>query len=581
MLDEKSSGAQNKSSAESNDQLYEALFWQTPWAGLVLDQTGMVMAGNEKATRLISLLPGKLSFKVHFPLWALFLEEEKDELNAYIERIFRKDELLAHDAHLKQNDNIIRVRLLGAKLADIKGKALIYIEDISYDQKSGQNLVTMAYYDQLTGLPNRYLLLDRLHFAIRDASRHGEKLAVMIIDLDYFKQINDSFGHQAGDELLQKISQRLASCLRESDTLARLGGDEFVVLLHHVPDSQHAALVAERILSVISKPLDIHSMPQVLGASIGICLFPDDATTVEELMERADIALYRSKKSGRNLYSFYNESMKAEVEKKIDTERRLRAACEKNELVLFYQPIISSDGQNIIALEALLRWKSEKEGVLPAAHFLPLAQTMGMDRQFADWALSSALSQMKDWLDAGLIGENHDCKLTVNLSEQQLLSKELTKEIARMIEKSRLPKDRLILEIRENDLLSDQKQVSENMRMLQDMSIQLYLDDFYHGLSTLSRLNPIPFSSIKIDQKLTKSFMSTEHGELLLASVIRLGHLFNLQIIAEGVENEEVKERLIRHGCDALQGYFICHPLPPAQVEMLLKIRASDQQAGR
>jgi diguanylate cyclase (GGDEF)-like protein len=547
---------------------YADLVRQAPWACLVLDREGRIVTGNGKADTLLSgAVPGSL-------LAASFIGEDQDEVIAWLGRVFRQPDAQTIDARLSRDNSLITVRLNGLAM---DGQAAVYLEALTDGQIHGRQLRDMAYYDQLTRLPNRYLMSDRLHWAIRDAVRHQEKMAILAIDLDRFKRINDNFGHQAGDHLLQQISQRMASCLRDADTLARLGGDEFVVIMQHLSGDQDALMVAGRLLESIRQPVAVMGVPQTLSASIGISLFPEDAMQVQELLDKADIALYRAKNSGRDRVAFFNETMKAAVDERVDFERRLRSALNRGELLLYYQPIVAAQDGRILALEALLRWNSDREGLLPAASFLPLAQEIGIDRPMTDWALEASCEQMQRWLQSGLIRPSDPCRLTVNLSDSQLTVPDLPERVGHALARAGLPAERLVLEIHESALDTDREQVRVNLEKLTGMSVQLYLDDFCQGFCTLGQASRISFASLKIDRKVIAVFKDAPHGEQLLDAMIRMAHQMNLTVIAEGVESEESVRWLLESGCDALQGYLIGPPLPPVQTEMLLELYAPRQ----
>ncbi|NLO35906.1 MAG: EAL domain-containing protein [Clostridiaceae bacterium] len=558
--------------AEEAGISYADLVRQAPWACLVLDPEGRILAGNERADWLLAGAGSGALFA------ACFIAEDQDEVLAWLGRVFRQPEAQTIDVRLTLGESLQTIRLTGQVLAGQTGQAAVYLDALTDGQTQGRQLLNMAYYDQLTRLPNRYLMSDRLHWAIRDAGRHQEKIAVLAVDLDHFKRINDSYGHQAGDTLLQQISRKMAACLREADTLARLGGDEFAVIMQHLTGSQDAMAVAGRLLESIRQPVDVMGVPQTMSASIGISLFPEDGTQVQELLDKADIALYRAKNGGRDRIAFFNETMKAAVDVKIDFERRLRLALERGELLLYYQPIIAAQDGRILALEALLRWNSTRDGLLPAMAFLPLAREIGIDRQLADWALQAACGQMQRWLESGLIDGLDSCRLTVNLSDSQLTASDLPERVRQVLVRTGLPAERLILEIHEAALDPGQEQVRDNLEKLSGMSVQLYLDDFCQGFCTLGQAGRIPFTSLKIDQKITTVFLDAPHGEQLLDAMIRLAHQVNLTVIAEGVESERTMSQLLAFGCDALQGYLIGPPLPPAQTEMLLGLNAAQSE---
>ncbi|MEA4890239.1 MAG: EAL domain-containing protein [Clostridiaceae bacterium] len=561
------------------DTCYQSLFRQSPIAGLVVDVNGQVLEYNREAVHLLVLneqpdnrrtgawTAGSLSMQ------GFVDREDISAMMEFLAAIFRDNRQQPLDIRLRRCDQTgFLARLSGVKLDNQNHLAQITIFDVDHDQRNGEAINLLAYYDQLTGLPNRHLLFDRLHWAIRDARRQQERLAVLYVDLDHFKQINDTLGHMAGDQMLQKITAQMTACLRDADTLARMGGDEFAILMQHLVDSQAAAAVAARLLEVISQPVEIMGLEQTVSASIGICLFPDDGDNTEVLMKHADIAMYRSKSNGRNMVSFFNEDMRKAVDHRADLERRLRQAQHENRLILYYQPMIQSRTNRILALEALLRWDSGIDGLLSADQFLPVAEEIGLGKVFSSWALQQACCQMREWLDSGLIPAGNPCKISVNLSAEQLNQPALVDQVKKVLNQFHLPVSRLIVEVREATLRQEKPLIIENLAKLQEMQIQLILDDFCQGFCTIEKISRLAFSHLKINQMFTTMLLENRRGEALLDSLINLAHILGLHVIAEGIETEMDREWLDRHGCDALQGYLFCRPLPTRAMDLLLKI---------
>ncbi len=560
------------------DSCFVTMFDQAPVAAVVIDASGYVEACNHLAARFwqtdttgkdkdlshtnISFGLAGVNTPVMFANW--FEISEHDTVIAWYKRIFREEKTQIIESRLVTDEKL--VRLIGQPIKGCSELAQVTILDLSFQLDDTSTLGKAAYYDQLTGLPNRYLLLDRLNWAIRNAHRQKENMAVLALDLDDFKNINDTYGHQAGDRLLQAVGRRMARCLRESDTIARQGGDEFTVLMQNVTDKDSINLIAERLLACVNKPVLIKDVLHKISASIGICLYPQDAKTAEDLLEKSDLALYRAKARGKNQYVFYQDDMKLAADDQALFRQHLRKAFINKELELFYQPIVAAKDRQLLALEALIRWNSKKDGILPASLFLPVAKAIGIDTQFSDWALQTAFVQMKGWLDDGTIKENDPCRLAVNLSSDQLKEVDLAEKIIASLAESGLPPERLILEIHESALYDCDLSVRLNLQKLHKQSVVLHLDDFRDGFYTMDQINQIPFGSLKIEQSLTGSLVSTEEGQLILATIIRLAHLLGLEVVAEGVETKEAAQILTQNGCDALQGYWISRPLPADQI---------------
>jgi diguanylate cyclase (GGDEF)-like protein len=559
------------------------LFLYAPVAGLLVRQDGWIKGINRQAAALLlggeqaaAMMPDRTGDPATDAAYVFlrFIEEQDQSIAmSYLAAVLRDRQQHLLDLHLRALDGrAVPVRLLAGPVPGDPDTVQIIILDAERQQVDEDTLNHRANYDQLTGLPNRHLFYDRLHWAIRDARRQNERLAVMMVDLDNFSQVNNTLGHEAGDRLLQAVSSRMSACLRDVDTLSRLGGDEFTILLQHILDAPGAAMIAERLMEAIRQPVIIADKPQRVNASIGICLYPDDGDSADVLLYNADIAMYRSKNSGRNSMSFFSESLKAAVNHQIDLENSLRLALQASELEVWYQPLVDAASSRIIGLEALLRWRSEKEGVMTAGQFLPIAESLGLVGSFGEWAMLKACSQMKDWLDRGII-QKGGYRMAVNLGREQLSQPDIADKVREALQASGLPANELAVETSEATLQDENQVVLDNLLRLRKMGIALHLDDFSQGLNSLQKINAVKFDCLKIDQNYTSVFLENKRGEALLEALVNLSHNLGLRVIAEGIESQHAYAWFKQHACDGMQGYYFCRPLPAIEIEMLLNLR--------
>jgi diguanylate cyclase (GGDEF)-like protein len=566
-------GANGQSATSQPD-----LFFHAPVAGLLVRQDGQISSINRQAAQLLF---GRAECAVPasnggsgYKLFEFIAEQDQMITKSYLASIFTDRQQHLLDLRLKtKNEREFMARLLSSQIPGEKDLCQMILLDVEKQQIDEEILNHLAYYDQLTGLPNRHLFSDRLHQAVRDARRQSERLAVLLIDLDNFKQVNDTLGHEAGDLLLQAISTRMSGSLREADTLSRLGGDEFTILLQHIADSTDAATIASRLMDAIRQPVTIRERPVQINASIGACLYPDDGDTADLLVHHSDIAMYRSKNSGRNRISFFNDSLKAAVNRQNEMESNLRQALEAHELEVWYQPLVDSINSRIIGLEALLRWRTNHEGVMAAGQFLPLADSLGLFGSFGDWAMQEACVQMKSWLDRGIIGGIGACRMAVNFSGEQLSQSDFADKVKAVLHSSGLPAAALAVEASEASLQLAGSSIFDNLLALKKLGVALHLDDFSQGLNSLQKINIVPFDWLKIDQHYTGVLLENKRGETLLEALVSLAHNLGLQVIAEGVESQHAFNWFKTHACDGMQGYYFCHPLPPVEMEMLLNLR--------
>ncbi len=429
----------------------------------------------------------------------------------------------------------------------------------------------LAHFDGLTGLPNRSMFNQRAGHALAQARRNAEALAILFIDLDRFKNINDTLGHDAGDRVLEEAAERLRACLRESDTVGRLGGDEFVVLIEELPDPAQVAIVAQKIIAAIARPFALEAQEVHITASIGISTFPDDSQSVEGLMKNADIAMYRAKEQGKNSYRFYSAQMNVHTLERLALESDLRKALERDEFLLHYQPKVDIGSGLIVGMEALLRWQRADGTLVPPAQFIPLAEETGLIVPIGEWVLKTACARNRAWHDLGL----PRTRIAVNLSVRQFDKAGLLQDVARVLAETGLGADSLELEITESMVMRDPENTVSLLNELKAMRIRLSIDDFGTGYSSLAYLKRFPIDSVKIDRSFIQGLPDDGDDAAITQAIIAMAHSLRLKVIAEGVETAEQLGFLREHGCDEMQGYLFSRPLPEAGILRLLRETAA------
>jgi diguanylate cyclase (GGDEF)-like protein/PAS domain S-box-containing protein len=440
-------------------------------------------------------------------------------------------------------------------------------EDITEWQRAQAQITHMARHDALTNLPNRTLFREQLEQALRIAKR-GDKLAVLCLDLDHFKDINDSLGHPIGDALLMEVGRRLISCIRDDDTVARLGGDEFAIVQRSGADEANPAVsLASRLVEEISAPYDIAGHQLVIGVSVGISLAPDDGKHPDELLKKADLALYRAKADGRGTYRFFETGMDARAQARRLLELDMRAALPRGEFEMHYQPIRDVAAEKIVACEALVRWRHPMRGLIPPANFIPLAEETGLIIQIGEWVLRTACCDAAAWPD--------DIGVAVNLSPVQFKNPNLVLQVMNALAQSGLPAHRLELEITESVLLQNSEATLATLHALRGNGVRISLDDFGTGYSSLSYLRSFPFDKIKIDRSFVEDVTSREDSLAIVRAVAGLGRSLGIATTAEGVETMAQLDVLRREGCTQAQGYLFSKPRPAAEVMKLFTRRES------
>lgn len=442
--------------------------------------------------------------------------------------------------------------------------------DISTLKKSQADLDFLAHHDPLTKLPNRLLLLSSLQHGLLRSQRDGKFMALLMIDLDRFKEVNDSFGHLAGDELLQQVAARLISHRREMDMVCRLGGDEFTVLLEDVVDAEDAARVANEIIAALSVPYRLTNGVDVrVGASVGISIFPGHGSTPELMLQQADSALYKAKNEGRGRFVYFSESLTLAARERMDLEVRLRHAITHGELRIYFQPQVDIISGCIVGAEALVRWECPMEGLIQPARFIHIAEACGLIGEIDDWVLRETCKQGQRWLAAGF----QPLTLAVNLSAYQFLQGDISLTVAQVLSDTGFPAANLELELTESALMQRETEAIEILNQLRAQGVQLAIDDFGTGYSSLAYLKLFPLDILKIDKRFIDDVPLLQDDMEIVAAIVAMAHSLRLRVLAEGVENKPQLEYLKLQGCDLFQGYLTSIPVPAAEFEQLLKLK--------
>ena len=470
----------------------------------------------------------------------------------------------------RKNGELFPELLTISTVRDPAGQPTQYVAlltDLSRLRQSEAQLAHLAHYDPLTDLPNRLLVQSRLDHALDTAQRENGRLAVLFIDLDRFKDVNDSLGHPVGDELLVAIAQRMRARLRESDTLARLGGDEFLVVLEDIHRPEDAAEVAQGLIRLQDAPIRLPSGHEVyVGVSIGISLYPNDGDSTTELIRQADAAMYQAKSQGRNTFRFYTAALTEAADQRLAMEGRLRRSLQAGEFVVHYQPQFVAATGEVVGCEALVRWQDPDGGLVPPANFIPLAEDTGLIVPLGRWVLETACAQAQAWREAGVA----DLVMAVNLSGRQLQQRDLVSVVAEALERSALPPDRLKLELTESMIMDHGDEAIALLHSLKALGVSLSIDDFGTGYSSLAYLKRFPIDEMKIDRGFVRDTPDNASDAEIVATIVAMGRNLKLRVVAEGVETQQQLDFLIGLGCNACQGYLVSPGLSAADFERFL-----------
>jgi len=554
---------------------YQALFDQMPEGVILLNENLAVEAFNQEALLQLEYDAETLG-RLH--LWDIETTEDKEVLKQRYDEIRRtgRDDFesfyAAGGGHVIDVD--VSVRLV--QLPDGRRVFQNLFQDITEQKNTALQIEHLAYHDQLTGLANRRLLQDRMQHAISSAVRREAHIAVLYLDLDHFKDVNDALGHQAGDVLLQLVTQRLEKCVRSEDTLARVGGDEFVIMLNDISSSEDAAMVAEKILEEVALPMQFGEDELRVTPSIGISMCPQDGRDVQDLLKFADAALYQAKQAGRSTYKLYTEALHQKAVERLNIERLLRKAIELEEFELYYQPQINMVTGEIVGCEALIRWNHPGMGQVQPARFIPVAEHSGLISQIGEWVMREACRQAKRWHDQG-----NAIKVSINVSARQFMRPvELMKALRGALHDSGVDPHLLEIELTES-LLLDPQGMGDVLTEIRALGIHLALDDFGTGYSSLSYLRRFPITILKIDQSFVSNSDDDVDDEEMVKTIIGMAHNLRMTLVAEGVETPAQVARLAEHGCEVAQGFHYSRPLQVSAFEALVKENRAAHQRDK
>jgi diguanylate cyclase (GGDEF)-like protein/PAS domain S-box-containing protein len=495
--------------------------------------------------------------------------EHFERVRPYLEQVMAGKEVKYELDDVDSHGGVHRIEALYLPHFAADGSTLGHfsiVQDVTERERNEALLQYLASHDQLTRLPNRNRFLEQLTAEIARAARYEYKLGVLFIDLDRFKNVNDTLGHDFGDSLLIAVAERFRATLREVDMVARLGGDEFTAILSEIKNPQEAAASAQRLLNSLKTPIVINGQEIFAGASIGISLFPDNGTDTKILLRNADVAMYRAKEMGKNTFQFFSQEITASSVERLVLENNLRRAAERGEFVLHYQPIVDLESLRIVGMESLIRWDSPNAGPVPPGTFIPLAEESGLIVPIGEWVLETACRAAHAFHQQGHAG----LRIAVNLSPKQFRHRDLAQTIADTLARTGLAARHLELEITESSVMENPDAAVRTMHALKEMGVHLSIDDFGTGYSSLSQLKRFPITTLKVDQSFVKDIPADEDNAAIASAIIAMGQRLRLVLVAEGVETTEQMAFLRERGCQYAQGYLFSRPMPGDQLGALL-----------
>ena len=472
-----------------------------------------------------------------------------------------------------KNKLLIDVNMSISRL-DYPTRLLISVRDVTKQKEAERELEEQrnilnyqANHDALTDLPNRVLFQDRLEHAITVATRNNNKMAVLFIDLDHFKEINDSLGHDIGDKVLKITTSRLQDAIRSEDTIARLGGDEFTVILNGLAQAQDASLIAEKLLKKLSEPITINTTKLHISISIGISIYSDDGEESLSLLKFADSAMYRAKAEGRNNFQYYSAEMTEQAFERVVMETALRAGIQNREFIVHYQPQVNGATGVLIGMEALVRWKHPAMGLVSPAKFISLAESTGLIIELDRYVMKNAMAQVVQWHKDGL----NPGILSINFSVKQLQEEDFIDILESMFKETGCKPEWIELEVTEGQVMTHPEEAIKKLQDVGDLGVELAIDDFGTGYSSLAYLKRLPINKLKIDQMFIRALPDDEEDAAIARAVIALAKSLNLKVIAEGVETKEQKEFLVENGCENIQGFYYSKPVPADEIQRILR----------
>jgi diguanylate cyclase (GGDEF)-like protein/PAS domain S-box-containing protein len=554
------------SALQSSNQRLQAIIHYSPLAIYTRDLAQIVTGWNPAAEKMFGWSESEA---IGQPL-RIVPKDRLKELEDLSSRLL-KGEVIDRVELIRQrrDGSSIHISMSLAPLRDTSGQMNGYLAisaDITDRKLAEKKIEYLAYHDALTGLPNRLLLQDRFEQAKAHATRANNHLAVLFLDLDNFKIINDSMGHDAGDALLKQIAKRLSSCVRETDTISRQGGDEFLILLSDLALADDAAPVLVKIIEQLQIPFQSEGQEVATSVSMGVAIFPQDGTSFEALLKKADMAMYQAKEDGRNTYRFFDEAMNVEAVEHLFIRNSLRRAQGRDEFVLHYQPKIELDSGAITGAEALIRWNHPELGLVAPNRFIPVAEESGLIVPMGTWVLGEACRQVFEWNKKG----NCSLSIAVNLSAVQFKRGDIEKSVRQALEVSGLEPSLLELELTESILIQNVESVLANVKRLKALGVKLSIDDFGTGYSSLSYLKRFDIDKLKIDQSFVRDLATDPEDAAIVRAIIQMARSLSLRTIAEGVETEAMLQQLRDFGCNEAQGYYFARPMPAVEFASFL-----------
>jgi diguanylate cyclase (GGDEF)-like protein/PAS domain S-box-containing protein len=562
-----------ESALRESEAHFRALVEQASDSLFVHDIDGRILDVNRHGCATLGYTRDEL---LRMTIWDIAQELTVRDLRALREQLGTRAPVSMESRYRRKDGTSLAVEIsIGPIAIDGQQHLLSLVRDISERQQMEEHIRHLAFHDSLTDLPNRAMFGRYISHAIVQAERYRRSLALLFIDLDRFKNINDTLGHEAGDRLLQEMGRRLKACLREGDLIARMGGDEFVVLVEEVADPAYVAHIARKILGALVREYVLDGQVVHITASIGISLYPQDGRDEKALMRFADIAMYRAKEKGKNGFQFFSSQMNEDGFELLTLEAKLRRALERDELVLHYQPKVELGSGRIVGAEALVRWQHPELGLLPPGRFIGLAEESGLIVPMGQWVLREACRQHRAWIEAGL----PPLAMAVNLSARQFMEEGLLPDIAQALDDSGMDARRLELEVTESMVMSNPERTVQLLGALKAMGIVIAIDDFGIGYSSLSHLKRFPFDVLKIDQSFVQDVADDPACAAITQAIIAMSKSLGLTLVAEGVETQAQLLFLQRNQCDQIQGYYFSRPLPADAFAALVRRNAAGQAA--
>lgn len=565
---------QQRTELQNLHQAYQSILDSAADGIIGVDPEGKIVFANPAASKILNISISKLH-EIYF-LDLVYNEEPTETLQQWKETLIYK-ECIINKTHtetdailMKSDKSLIPVHFTATPLKDqdddFAGIVIVF-SDITLQKTVEAQLKRLALYDHLTQLPNRVFFEKTFAQTLARAERHSGLFAIMMLDLDHFKNVNDTLGHDAGDALLKEVGKRLKSCLRKSDTLARLGGDEFAIILDEILKPDDAKTVAQKIIDSLNRVIYLDNAEVYTGASIGIAIYPFSGDSQTQLLKNADTAMYRSKEQGRGQYSLFALDMNKEHLYKKTLANDLRQALHKNEMMVYYQPILNLHTNKVTRIEALLRWNHSTLRTLNPSEFLPIVNEIGLTNEIHEWLLQEASSTFLNWQN--YLGS--DCQLSINISENLLSNTDLLDSLLKHFKNSSLKPENLEVELTESVIMNSSQDFYYNLQAVSKLGVSICIDDFGTGFSSLKRLNDLPVHTIKIHNSLIHE---VESDDIIIKAGIALAHTLNLKVIAEGVETESQFNLLKSMDCDEAQGFYFCRPLPANELDEFIKNRS-------